>query len=390
MDLYNFLNSADSSFSYQRSFNFAGIRFCMFTEEKAAIDEIEQYISPTYNEKESLVEKSVEVRFIINQSMENMIRDLCSKDGEIITAKTDITYKKIKKDGMILYCSDLGEKPHSIVIYDGKFAVIGASHSVSSIRGPLRVIREVALRKLENQGGCFTHAAAVAFDQGETGALIIGNSGAGKSSIMWHLLMHGNADFITNDRSISLLENDQLHVFGWPMCLRLGMGMVRATTDVNELQKRTYSREQAKGLWEQEVNNEVVAKKNWGNKDKLEITPVEASEITGAKVRSRTVVNVLFFPQLKIGTGKIRLIPANDRKAEEILHDNIREPADEDYGKGWLDQRKVSDAFLIERSNAIIKHFSKLPRFYIVGDPRYLSEVTTELLAWTKSESWSI
>ncbi|MBJ8030404.1 hypothetical protein [Bacillus cereus group sp. N21] len=390
MNINDFLYSKELKFTYQRSFTFAGIRFNMLTEEKAALEEIEQYISPIYDERENFVEKTVEVRFIIDQKMEAVIRDLCYEEGETVTAKTDITYKKVKQDDMTLYTSDLGEKPHSIIVYNNKFAVIGAAKSVSSIRGPLRVIREVALRKLENQGGCFTHAAAVAFDQGKAGALIIGNSGAGKSSIMWHLLMHGSADFITNDRSISLLEKNQLHVFGWPMCLRLGMGMVKATTDVNELKKRTYSREQTTGLWEQDVNNDEEAKTNWGNKDKLEITPVEASEITGAKIRSRTLINVLFFPQLKIGTGKIRLIPANDIKAEEILRDNIREPADEDYGRGWLNQRMVSDTYLIEKSKDIIEHLSNLPRFYIVGDPRYLLEATPDLLAWTKSENISI
>ncbi|MFP3637140.1 hypothetical protein SB677_20510, partial [Bacillus sp. SIMBA_033] len=87
------------------------------------------------------------------------------------------------------------------------------------------------LRTLENQGGCFTHAAAVSFEEGKKGALIIGDKGAGKSTTMWQFLHNGGADFITNDRSISMLEGQELTVYGWPMCLALGVGTVQATTN---------------------------------------------------------------------------------------------------------------------------------------------------------------
>ncbi|MCC9087165.1 MULTISPECIES: hypothetical protein [Bacillus] len=382
MDLKALFKKPEEAFPYKKSFVFAGIHFQILSTESLAIEDIEHYIPKEPVSHMGDLSSQIDIRFIIDPVLEQSIRSDCFETGETITAKRKFTYKRLKSDDLILFASHEGDEPHSVAVDKGRYAVIGKSKNESAIRCPLRIVREIALRTLENQGGCFTHAAAVSFEEGKKGALIIGDKGAGKSTTMWQFLHNGGADFITNDRSISMLEGQELTVYGWPMCLALGVGTVQATTNIQELKNRTFSRSQDERIWDETISTEEEAKEKWASGCKFEITPKEAAEMTGATIRSSTKVDMVIFPSLKIGSGEIRLVPVkkDDQKAKDIMLANIREPEDPDYLKGWLGLRSVSDTFLEQKASELIHHLFNMPCFYLEGDPRKLQEAIPDLL----------
>ena len=382
MDIKALFEKQDDDFPYEKSFVFAGIHFNILSMESLAIEDIEHYIPEKPVNTSEDRSSQIHIRFIIDPELEQSIRNACFQKGETITAKRKFTYKRLKLADQVLFASHEGDEPHSVAVDKGRYAVIGKSKNESAIRCPLRIVREIALRTLENQGGCFTHAAAVSFEDGQKGALIIGDKGAGKSTTMWQFLHYGGADFITNDRSISVLEDQELTVYGWPMCLALGVGTVQATTNIQELKNKQFSRSQDERIWDEAISTEEEAKEKWASGCKFEITPKEAAEMTGTTIRSSTKVDMVIFPSLKIGSGEIRLIPVkkDDQRAKDIMIANIREPEDPDYLKGWLGLRHVSDTFLEQKASELIHHLFHMPCFYLEGDPRHLQKAIPDLL----------
>ena len=70
-----------------------------------------------------------------------------------------------------------------------------------SVRNALmRVVRELALARVQRAGGLVLHAAAVA--EGDRVVALAGPKGAGKTTLLIHLLRPGRARFVTNDRLV--------------------------------------------------------------------------------------------------------------------------------------------------------------------------------------------
>jgi hypothetical protein len=317
-----------------------------------------------------------EVVYLHDPALEAAIRRVAEGTGETAYAKRDLHYHSARLgDGTLLLASDdsFGADRHSVVRAGRWVAVVDAAGTEQTRRGPLRVVREVMLRGLENLGGCFGHAAAV--DAEGTGCLLVGGNGSGKTSVMWHLVMQG-AGYVANDRCVLLREDGRVRVFVYPMSIRLGMGTVGGA---DALRVQRLQRSQPEGLWAQRVERDDDARANWGNREKLEITPRELSGLTGAGVSLEGTADVLVFPRLEIGAGPVRLRDVSRAAAEAVLRENLREPVDEDFLRGWLGVRRVSDAFLVERQEGVLQALLALPRRGVEGDPRSLQRAAPGL-----------
>jgi hypothetical protein len=343
------------------------------SDSAAVVREVEHYIPLT---PWSSSTAHWEVVSVLDPALEEAIRQVARATGETAYAKRDLSYHSARlDDGTLLLASDesFAEHRHAIVRAGSWVAVVDAGGTEQTRRGPLRVVREVSLRGLENLGGCFGHAAAV--DAAGTGCVLFGGNGSGKTSVMWNLVMQG-AGYVANDRCTLLQEAGRIRVFVYPMSIRLGMGTVGDMTRLRELQLQ---RSQAEGLWSQRFARDDDARANWGNRDKLELTPRELTELTGAPVSLEGAADVVVFPRLEIGAGPVRLCEVSRAAAEGVLRENLREPVDEDFMRGFLDAREVSDAFLVDRQEELLQALLELPRFRVEGDPRSLRGAAPEL-----------
>lgn len=313
-----------------------------------------------------------EVVYVADPALEAAVRRVAEAAGGTGYAKRDLSYHRADlEDGTRLLSSDatFGAHRHTLVRAGNWVAVVDGASTEQTRRAPLRAMREVMLRTLENGGGCFAHAAGVAVEG--TGCLFVGGNGSGKTSAMWHMVLQG-AEYVSNDRCVLLLDGGRIEVYAYPMSIRLGMGTVSSSGTALALRGRRLQRSQSAGLWAQRVESSDEARANWGNRDKLEVTPRELSGLTGAGVSLEGTGDALVFPRLELGAGPVRLRDVPDAFAERMLRENLREPVDEDFGRGFLGVREVSDGFLVERQEELLRALLALPRWSLEGDPRSL------------------
>jgi hypothetical protein len=99
-----------------------------------------------------------------------------------------------------------GATDHAITIRRNHLTVCAESPSIAA-RIAVRVVRQLIMRGGEAQGGRSIHAGAVNLDG--RGVLVAGRSGAGKTSVLTHLIEHYQARPVSNDRSAVVRSSDQ-------------------------------------------------------------------------------------------------------------------------------------------------------------------------------------
>ncbi|WP_281884517.1 hypothetical protein [Paenibacillus sp. YYML68] len=387
MRFQSFTNEKSESFNFAYSFTLGMVNFSVFSNVKEVMKEIEHYIPLTTNSRTMI---HYEIRMYINAELNESIRSHCFSGGADVFSKPDFSYKTIVDDDVTLLASNIGfrnSNKHSIIMNGNHIAIVASEESSEIYRTPLRLIREIFLRELENVGGCFTHGAAIAIDEGKSGILIIGDNGVGKTSTMWNLVQQKGVEYISNDRCILHEEQNDIVVYGWPLAIRLGMGTLEHSRLIKEGDSEAiFRRDQASGIWSQKFENEEDALKYWRSMDKLEITPQEMFEFKGVINRGSEKVSAVIFPDLKIGSGEIRLEPIDwDDSLDKILNDNLREPIDEDYLRGFLNIRKVSDEFLIAATAQLIRQLKTKKIWKLSGDPRDLSSKAESIVDTLRS-----
>ena len=93
-------------------------------------------------------------------------------------------------------------------------------------------MRNTVIAYLEDQGWVSYHAGAVDTEQGVL--MIIGNSGAGKTSLILALLRNG-ARYIANERLLIRQEAEGFNLLGYPMAIAVGIGTARQFRGLSQL-----------------------------------------------------------------------------------------------------------------------------------------------------------
>ncbi|HGW4639410.1 TPA: hypothetical protein ACNIFG_003070 [Acinetobacter baumannii] len=351
-------------FSFGRAFTYAGIRIVVASENPLVIEELCAYL-PELSE----VGKGspFEISFIINPEIEAEIRKYCSYGPEI-QSKEDLFYSIRRAKEYICYANTFGADcdRHVLVKCGQRICIVSASDGEGAIRTPLRIFREVLLRQLENSGGILVHAAAVKLkDSG--GVLIVGDAKAGKTSSMCQLVLKAGADYISNDRCILYKDGEDIKCVGWPFAIRLGVGFL---DDIGLLQLSDVEglrRSQSPNLLMHE--NKKSGAFEWGSTEKIELTPREFCEKFSCNYAEAVTLQSVLFPQLT-PDGARMVVSLASEKTFETLDNNIYEPLDPDFLRGWLGIRSISDEEILNNSMLIVKELKKLKALTITGDPR--------------------
>lgn len=193
----------------------------------------------------------------------------------------------------------------------------------------LDLVREICVRKMENNGSLFMHGSTVELNN--QGVLIIGVSGSGKSTMMLKLLESdlGNA-FITNDRTF-LTPNNQLSYF--PIPLHIGIGTINSSEKLLK-----YLRDMGK-----------IERSNFREKylpadpeKKIIIYPQNLSDAYDIPFKSNTNLGRIVIPSLQHDShGTVELEEIHN---PELLMENCFTPYDfETLRNHWVIKRALSD-----------------------------------------------
>jgi hypothetical protein len=233
-------------------------------------------------------------------------------------------------------------------------------------RIPVRLIREVGLRESQNAGGCFIHAGAVVKSFG--GVLVVGASGAGKTTTLLGLLRDSDAQFVANDRGVVSADPEGRIAFhAWPLGVRVGKGTHQSFPELGFALAGLHRSENA--FIQDKLA--IIAALEWGSKVKYEYTPLELCHRFGREATMACDITAMVIPNLSLNGRKaeFRHIRLSD-VATRVLQDEITEPVDSEYGRGWLGVRTITDEEAAYAKERVINHLLTLPTFELVGDPR--------------------
>ncbi len=210
------------------------------------------------------------------------------------------------------------------------------------------IVREIAGRRLENNGYSIFHAGAVNING--KGVAIFGNSGAGKTTLALGLCKYEGAKYISSDR-LYIKNNDinnclESTSFSFP--IRINYGTLLTLQEMNNYEK-----------WNLQtpVPGEDTTWKQFDGKDKLEITPYELEQKLLLQVSAKTNIDIVIFLNLLTNSNMNEYIYETN---SELLETNCWTPTDPSFAYDWLSQRNISDELLLHSSKKIINSLMNL------------------------------
>lgn len=227
--------------------------------------------------------------------------------------------------------SDETSAPHLIITYRENIYIIVDSNEQLDYKCLSRVLREIALRKLENQNYVIFHASTVELNG--KGILIIGNSGAGKTTLALSLCQHHKAKFIANDRiALKLDNNGELLAIPFSCAARLNYGTLKTLNAENDYTKWTLTNN---------IPSENSDWKTFNGDKKLHILPKELKDELNIDVKGDTKIHCVIYPKYVSEFGEPEIINVNE-SISDLLTANCYTPEDPDFANDWLNIRDLN------------------------------------------------
>lgn len=111
----------------------------------------------------------------------------------------------------------LAEKDH-VIWRQGSYINVTAETSPIAATVGTRIVRQLIMRGGEARGGQCVHAGAV--ELGGTAVLVGGHAGAGKTTVLTHLIEHHGAQLLSNDRTVVMPRDGGWAAIGVPLAWR--------------------------------------------------------------------------------------------------------------------------------------------------------------------------
>jgi hypothetical protein len=225
-----------------------------------------------------------------------------------------------------VWSSHRGER----LVYDEEFNVfyrrtVGAPH-VHLLTPPgnraarialMRAVREFATNQAWRSGGLVVHAAAFAI--GDDGFVLAGSKGAGKTSLLTHMLRHREARFVSGDRARLAPAGDGPVIRGLPTLVSLRAGTLAMFPELrDQLATRTYQHALRLG----EATATPVSAQRSAN-DGRSLSPAQFCELLGVTRTAQARLAAVLFPRVTGARGGIGLDPLSAERGTARLIDSL-------------------------------------------------------------------
>lgn len=179
-------------------------------------------------------------------------------------------------------------------------AILSPENNASARTALMRVVREIAMNRARSDGGVFLHAAAIAV--GERGLLIAGEKGAGKTTVLLHLLRETGADYVANDR-VLLVSPDGATARGMPTIVTV---RPRSLAFVPGLQAALVARSFHYLRTLAEAAADARPPRPWAD-DSVGLSPAQVCALLGVERRAECIPCALLFPRITTESGGAHL-----------------------------------------------------------------------------------
>jgi len=285
----------------------------------------------------------------------------------------------MKPDGATLACFALERPVHlpvwsSLVgerlVYDEEFNVFysraAGAPQVQLLTPPgnpaarialMRAVREFATNQAGRSAGLVVHAAACAM--GDDGFVLAGPKGAGKTSLLTHLLRHREARFLAGDRVHLTVADDGPVMRGLPTLVSVRAETLAMFPELRDrLAARAYRHELRLG----EAPGISVAGTRWARGGRS-LSPAQFCDLLGVTRAVEARLAAVLFPRVTRARGGIELEPLSaEQGAARLVHSLFpRRLSGQAPGLFDLDlDHPASDAWLGQQCRAVA---SQVPCF---------------------------
>ncbi|MBY3158016.1 hypothetical protein [Rhizobium laguerreae] len=301
----------------------------------------------------------------VYESNDQTLRDSVIARGNIIETRPLLCTYARHTDGENTFFASLAghEAPHLIIKSGSDFQLIMlTAEPALTAKVLIRLIREITLRTCESEGGIFAHAAAVASQ--DKGLLIIGESGAGKTTLSGELSRNASYELIANDRALLTKSGENVSASRWPIYVRVSADQIRHWgLNVQISQLRRYKAAENSG--DSRIDN-------WPANKKIELTPLEYAQFLGAKRRQTTPICALLLPKLRLDASFS--IKEESPLSRSSLTDTIRTPIDIEFPVDWLSIRGDDFDSKAQIRDTLTSALLSLPTFSLTACPLKLRQ----------------
>lgn len=230
---------------------------------------------------------------------------------------------------------------HAIFDRDGNYTIFSVD-SKYEFMILARFIREIAFRALEDEQYVSFHSSSVEIDG--KGYLVIGDSGAGKSTMTLTLCKYFGARYISNDRIMVKIDNREIHAIPFGMPIKINYGTLK-----------TLGAEKDYENWDNMIP--MVSKETfyeYKGEHKLNLLAEELKKYLAIESGNSMKVSGILMPNVSgAKRGKYSTI-------YEILERNCYYDNEPVFIEDWLDLRKKSRNFTKQQ---IVDRMMQLPIF---------------------------
>ena len=241
----------------------------------------------------------------------------------------------------------------------------------------LRSVRHLLRWQTYAAGDLFVHGGLIRHHGG--GILVAGGKKSGKTSTILSALLHGGADFVSND-DVTITEQDGEPVgYGWPRTLNIRtdvlLALARSSPEVRQL--LSVGRHPTNRYPGRHRTEEAVAAEDGAPlPSSVWIRCVELATVFGCGLAPASPISAVVFPRFEAGVGAGRVVRLDEAEARATLLSNVESEATkyDPFLAGWFPHSDV------ERRNRLLERLlAGVPCYRLIQDMAQLG-ASTELL----------
>ena len=290
-----------------RDFSYNGLTVRVSSDDATHLRWLEEFLTPQFEINRGVSPDCKVVLTADTQQYEDMLEKGAQPDGKQIdcfaleSGVVRLPLWASESDGPIIFDERFGA---FYVVNQGiaEIRILTANSDNRARTSLMRVVRELAMNHSRRTGSLIIHASGFVVEG--RGVLIAGPKRAGKTTLLIHVLRHGTAQYLSNDRVVVSFEETGPTMRGMPTIVAIRQGTLEMFPD---LRRRLLVDSFHHRLGRSEPTQGIPPPIRPGRDGRFNLSPWQFCELLGVSAGAQGRVQALVFPRVTGEGGAIEL-----------------------------------------------------------------------------------